>query len=109
MRSSAASLEDRLRQAQKLESIGRLAGGVAHDFNNLLTSMFGLITLAQRVLPSDSMAHEYLSLLQLTAEGGANLTRQLLAFARRQMIAPKLVDLEYRGAGDVDVARATPG
>lgn len=86
-------LEDRLRQAQKLESIGRLAGGVAHDFNNLLTSMFGLITLAQRVLPSDSMAHEYLSLLQLTAEGGANLTRQLLAFARRQMIAPKLVDL----------------
>jgi signal transduction histidine kinase len=86
-------LEARLRQAQKLESIGRLAGGVAHDFNNLLTSMFGLITLAQRVLPSDSMAHEYLSLLQLTAEGGANLTRQLLAFARRQMIAPKLVDL----------------
>jgi signal transduction histidine kinase/CheY-like chemotaxis protein len=86
-------LEDRLRQAQKLESIGRLAGGVAHDFNNLLTSMFGLITLAQRALPSDSMAHEYLSLLQLTAEGGANLTRQLLAFARRQMIAPKLVDL----------------
>jgi PAS domain S-box-containing protein len=86
-------LEDRLRQAQKLESIGRLAGGVAHDFNNLLTSIFGLITLAQRVLPTDSMAHEYLSLLQLTAEGGANLTRQLLAFARRQMIAPKLVDL----------------
>ena len=86
-------LEDRLLQAQKLESIGRLAGGVAHDFNNLLTSIFGLITLAQRVLPSGSMAHEYLSLLQLTAEGGANLTRQLLAFARRQMIAPKLVDL----------------
>lgn len=86
-------LEDRLLQAQKLESIGRLAGGVAHDFNNLLTSIFGLITLAQRVLPGDSMAHEYLSLLHLTAESGANLTRQLLAFARRQIIAPKVVDL----------------
>jgi len=86
-------LESRLLQSQKLESIGRLAGGVAHDFNNLLTSIFGLITLAQRVLPSNSTAHEYLSLLQLTAEGGANLTKQLLAFARRQTIAPKLVDL----------------
>jgi PAS domain S-box-containing protein len=86
-------LEDRLRQAQKLESIGRLAGGVAHDFNNLLTSIFGLITLAQRVLPAGSTAHEYLALLQLTAEGGSNLTRQLLAFARRQMITPKVVDL----------------
>jgi two-component system cell cycle sensor histidine kinase/response regulator CckA len=86
-------LEDRLLQAQKLESIGRLAGGVAHDFNNLLTSVFGLITLAQRAMPSDSMAHEYLSLLQLTAEGGANLTKQLLAFARRQVIEPKVLDL----------------
>ncbi len=86
-------LEDRLLQAQKLESIGRLAGGVAHDFNNLLTSIFGLITLAQRAMPADSMAHEYLSLLQLTAEGGANLTKQLLAFARRQVIEPKVLDL----------------
>ncbi len=86
-------LEDRLLQAQKLESIGRLAGGVAHDFNNLLTSVFGLITLAQRAMPSDSMAHEYLALLQLTAEGGANLTKQLLAFARRQVIEPKVLDL----------------
>jgi PAS domain S-box-containing protein len=86
-------LEERLLQAQKLESIGRLAGGVAHDFNNLLTSVFGLITLAQRAMPSDSMAHEYLALLQLTAEGGANLTKQLLAFARRQVIEPKVLDL----------------
>ncbi|HKY38211.1 MAG TPA: ATP-binding protein [Polyangiaceae bacterium] len=86
-------LEDRLLQAQKLESIGRLAGGVAHDFNNLLTSIFGLIKLTQREVAPDSMAHEYLALLNLTAEGGANLTRQLLAFARRQMIEPQLVDL----------------
>jgi two-component system, cell cycle sensor histidine kinase and response regulator CckA len=86
-------LEDRLLQGQKLESIGRLAGGVAHDFNNLLTSIFGLISLAQRAVPTESMAHEYLALLQLAAEGGANLTRQLLAFARRQLIEPRPVDL----------------
>ncbi len=86
-------LEDRLLQAQKLESIGRLAGGVAHDFNNLLTSIFGLIAVAQRELPAGSMAHEYLALLNLAAEGGANLTKQLLAFARRQIIEPRSVDL----------------
>ena len=91
--------EDRLRlaaqhlQAQKLDSIGHLAGGVAHDFNNLLTTFFGLIAAAQRVLPSDSLAHEFLSLMQLAAEGGANFTRQLLAFARRQTIEPRVVDL----------------
>lgn len=86
-------LEDRLLQAQKLESIGRLAGGVAHDFNNLLTSIFGLIAVAQREVPVDSMAHEYLALLNLAAEGGANLTKQLLAFARRQIIEPQVIDL----------------
>lgn len=86
-------LEDRLLQAQKLESIGRLAGGVAHDFNNLLTSIFGLITVAQREVPADSMAHEFLALLNLAAEGGANLTKQLLAFARRQIIEPQVIDL----------------
>jgi two-component system cell cycle sensor histidine kinase/response regulator CckA len=86
-------LESRLLQAQKLDSIGKLAGGVAHDFNNLLTSFFGLITAAQRALPTESMAHEYLSLMQLAVEGGANFTRQLLAFARRQIIEPRVVDL----------------
>jgi len=86
-------LESQLLQAQKLESIGKLAGGVAHDFNNLLTSFFGLIAAAQRTLPSDSLAHEYLALMQLAAEGGAHFTRQLLAFARRQLIEPRVVDL----------------
>lgn len=86
-------LEAQLQQAQKLESIGKLAGGVAHDFNNLLTSIFGLITVAQRSLPEESEAHEYLALMQLAAEGGANLTKQLLAFARRQLIEPRVVDL----------------
>jgi two-component system, cell cycle sensor histidine kinase and response regulator CckA len=86
-------LESQLLQAQKLDSIGKLAGGVAHDFNNLLTSFFGLITAAQRALPTESLAHEYLSLMQLAVEGAANFTRQLLAFARRQIIEPRVVDL----------------
>ena len=85
--------ESLILQAQKLDSIGKLAGGVAHDFNNLLTAFFGLIIAAQRALPTDSTAHEYLSLMQLAVEGGANFTRQLLAFARRQVIEPRVVDL----------------
>jgi two-component system cell cycle sensor histidine kinase/response regulator CckA len=91
--SDERELESKLLEAQKLDSIGKLAGGVAHDFNNLLTSFFGLITAAQRALPTDSTAHEYLSLMQLAVEGGANFTRQLLAFARRQVIEPRVVDL----------------
>jgi two-component system cell cycle sensor histidine kinase/response regulator CckA len=115
-------LEDRLLQAQKLESIGRLAGGVAHDFNNLLTSIFGLIAVAQREVSAGSMAHEYLALLNLAAEGGANLTKQLLAFARRQIIEPQVIDLNtlvletsnllQRVLGediDVNVDLASPG
>lgn len=86
-------LENQLQQAQKLESIGKLAGGVAHDFNNLLTSIFGLLTVAERSLPEDSEAREYLSLIHLAAEGGSNLTKQLLAFARKQIIEPRVVDL----------------
>ncbi len=80
-------------QTQKLESLGRLAGGVAHDFNNLLTSFFGLIAAAQRNVAPDSLAHEYLSLMQLAAEGATNITKQLLTFARRQMLEPRVVDL----------------
>lgn len=98
-------LEGQLLQAQKLESISQLAGGVAHDFNNLLTSLFSLITTAQKVLPSGSEAHEYLSLMQLAAEGGANLTKQLMAFARRQLIAPRVVDLNQLVRETADLLR----
>jgi hypothetical protein len=64
--SDERKLESKLLEAQKLDSIGKLAGGVVHDFNNLLTSFCGLITAAPRALPTDSTAHEYLSLMQLT-------------------------------------------
>ena len=84
-------LEARLLEAQKLESIGRLAGGVAHDFNNMLTAILGNVDLA---VDASSLAEvkPLLSEVRLVAERSAALTAQLLAFARRQLIEPKVVD-----------------
>jgi two-component system, cell cycle sensor histidine kinase and response regulator CckA len=86
------ALEERLLEAQKLESIGRLAGGVAHDFNNMLTAVFGNVEFA---LEASSMAEvrPLLEAIRVTAERSAALTAQLLAFARRQVIEPKVLDL----------------
>lgn len=86
-------LEEQLLQAQKLESVGRLAGGVAHDFNNLLTAVLGYGQLLQEEFDLEPEAQEYLNNITLAADQGAHLTGQLLAFARRQVIAPKIVDL----------------
>ncbi len=86
-------LEEQFRQAQKMESIGRLAGGVAHDFNNMLGVILGNLELAlPRVDPSQPL-HAELREIQDAAERSAVLTRQLLAFARRQPTAPKELDL----------------
>jgi two-component system cell cycle sensor histidine kinase/response regulator CckA len=76
-----------------MESIGRLAGGVAHDFNNLLTAILGNVQLALDDLPGESALNEYLIGIHDAAEIAASLTRQLLAFSRRQIIEPQLVDL----------------
>ena len=84
-------LEARLLDAQKLESIGRLAGGVAHDFNNMLTVILGNVHYANEVNSIDEM-RPLLAEIRLTAERSAALTAQLLAFARRQVIEPKIVD-----------------
>lgn len=84
-------LEERLLEAQKLESIGRLAGGVAHDFNNMLTAIFGNLQFAMEA-NSLSEARPMLEAIRLTAERSAALTAQLLAFARRQVIEPKVID-----------------
>lgn len=86
-------LEEQLRQAQKLESIGRLAGGIAHDFNNLLVPMMGYTELGQMKLPADHSVNDYLQKIGLAAERAANLTRQILAFSRRQMLEIQLFDL----------------
>jgi PAS domain S-box-containing protein len=85
--------EAALLQAQKVESIGRLAGGVAHDFNNLLTAIVGFGELGLRALPEDSPARRHVQQVVDAGIRGAALTRQLLAFARRQVIQPAIVDV----------------
>jgi signal transduction histidine kinase len=85
-------LEERLRQAEKMESIGQLAGGIAHDFNNLLTVITGYAELARREL-SDEAGKAELAEIQRAADRAASLTRQLLAFARKQRLDPQPLDL----------------
>jgi two-component system cell cycle sensor histidine kinase/response regulator CckA len=85
------ALEARLLEAQKLESIGRLAGGVAHDFNNMLTAILGNVDFASRVRSLDEV-RPLLDEIRVTAERSAALTAQLLAFARRQVIEPKVIE-----------------
>ncbi|WP_437756794.1 ATP-binding protein [Sorangium sp. So ce1389] len=85
-------LEEQLLHSQKLEAIGRLAGGVAHDFNNMLTAIFGHRELAVRKVQPSSNVLEHLTQIGTAAERAAALTRQLLAFARKQLIQPTVVD-----------------
>jgi PAS domain S-box-containing protein len=82
-----------LQQAQKMDSVGRLAGGVAHDFNNLLMGIMNYVELCRDGLAPDHPIREYLDEITTEGQRSANLTRQLLAFARKQVIAPKLLDL----------------
>jgi len=86
--------EDQLRQAQKMEAVGRLAGGVAHDFNNVL----GIITACTELLRGrlEPNTAEYVENIRTAAQRGASLTRQLLAFSRRQAIQPTIFDLNER-------------
>jgi len=86
-------LEDQLRHAQKMESIGRLAGGIAHDFNNFLTVMSAGLDLSVAPLPADHPSRAHLAVVGEAALSAAALTRQLLAFSRKEMIAPKVLDL----------------
>lgn len=86
-------LRDQLAQAQKMESVGRLAGGVAHDFNNMLGVILGYVELALDQLDPLHPLHADLEIIQRTAERSAALTRQLLAFARKQPVSPKVLDL----------------
>ena len=88
-----ARLEAQLHRAQRMEAIGQLAGGVAHDFNNLLTAMSGNATLARQALAPDSPACSNLVEICNAIDSAALLTRQLLAFSRRQVVAPKVLDL----------------
>ena len=86
-------LEEQLRQSQKMEAIGRLAGGVAHDFNNLLTVISGYGDMIMRSLPADDALHGSIEEVLKAASRATSLTNQLLAFSRRQVSQPKVLDL----------------
>src|SRR5690606_21038174 len=86
-------LETHLRQTQKMEALGRLAGGVSHDFNNLLTVITGYGEIAFNRLGPDHPCRELIADIQKSAERAANLTGQLLAFSRKQVLLPRVVDL----------------
>jgi two-component system, cell cycle sensor histidine kinase and response regulator CckA len=88
-----ARLEHQLRQAQKMEAIGQLAGGIAHDFNNLLLALRGYGELALRATGRGEDASEEVAEMLAAADRATTLTRQLLAFSRRQMLQPRVVDL----------------
>jgi len=86
-------LETQFRQAQKMEAVGRLAGGVAHDFNNLLTIISGYTNLLLAELPADDGSVDFLTEIKKAGERAAALTRQLLAFSRKQVLTPDILDL----------------
>jgi signal transduction histidine kinase/CheY-like chemotaxis protein len=92
-------LREELRQSQKLEAIGALAGGVAHDFNNLLTAINGYAALAIEALPESDPVRQDLEEIRKAGARAAELTRQLLAFGRRQVLKPQVVDLSAAIAG----------
>jgi signal transduction histidine kinase/CheY-like chemotaxis protein len=92
-RQEQAKLTGQLLQAQKLESLGRLAGGIAHDFNNFLTCIMGNVALLEQHVASNPEAHGYLQAANSAVDSAAALTRQLLAFSRKQVISPRPIDL----------------
>lgn len=102
-------LENKLRQAQKLEAIGQLTGGVAHDFNNLLTVILGNSEILYDELEDHSRLRAMAKISMTAAERGAELTERLLAFARKQALEPTLVDLSRLVAGMETLLRRTLG
>ena len=85
--------EEQLQHAQKMEAVGRLAGGVAHDFNNVLTAIFGYVDLLMEQFKEDDPRRADLQEIRRSAERAASLTRQLLTFSRKQVVQPRLLDL----------------
>jgi PAS domain S-box-containing protein len=111
-----AKIEERLQQAQRIESIGQLAGGVAHDFNNLLSVVLGSVTLLQGALANEvtnASAREQvltdLRAIEEAARRGATLTRQLLTFSRKEVVAPQVLDVDEVVENIADMLRRAIG
>ncbi len=102
-------LEAQLQQAQKMESVGRLAGGVAHDFNNMLGVILGHADMALEEMDPARPLYEDLNAIREAARRSANLTRQLLAFARKQIIEPQVLDLNQTIDGMLKMLRRIIG
>jgi signal transduction histidine kinase len=101
--------EQQLRQAQKMEAVGQLTGGIAHDFNNLLTVVLGNLQLLERTLRADERNHRRIRTAIEAVERGAELTRRLLAFSRRQRLEPKVVDANALLSGMDDLLHRALG
>lgn len=102
-------LQEQLLQSQKMEAVGRLAGGVAHDFNNMLQAIIGHTEMILEQIDSGSPLYEDLSEVRIAAERSADLTRQLLAFARKQTVMPKTLDLNETVEGMLKMLRRLIG
>lgn len=102
-------LQNQLAQAQKIDSVGRLAGGVAHDFNNMLGVILGHAEMALADLAPDQPIQTHIKAIQKAARHSADLTRQLLAFARKQTVNPKILDLNDTVAGMIKMLQRLIG
>jgi len=102
-------LEEQMRQAQKMEAVGRLAGGVAHDFNNMLGIILGHADMILEEMDPDQAFYADLTEIRKAGERSADLTRQLLAFARKQTVAPKVIDLNKTVEGTLKMLQRLIG
>ena len=102
-------LEEQLQQSQKLESVGRLAGGVAHDFNNMLGVILGYAEMALEHAPPSHLLRADLNEIRSAATRSSDLTRQLLTFARKQTILPKVLNLNETVVGTLGLMKRLIG